>query len=267
MRMICVDDATVILEHTVKLCEGMPQIDEVRGFTNPLEALDFVKENPVDLALLDIEMPEMNGIQLAGKIKEVRPGTAVIFLTAYSQYAVEAFSVRASGYLLKPVTVDALTTEIGYVLAARPKKMTGDVVIRTFGNFDVYVKEQPVRFKSAKGKELLAYLVDRRGANVTRAEAFSVLWEDRDYDRGMQKSFDVVIRRLRETLREYKIENIFEMKQGTMRVCPEHFTCDAYLFYDGDVDVINTYPGEYMSSYSWASMTESFLTWKLTGER
>lgn len=267
MRVICVDDAAVILEHTVKLCEGMPQIDDVKGFTNPLEALDYVKENPVDLALLDIEMPELNGIELAQRIKEVRPGTSVIFLTAYSQYAVDAFAVRASGYLLKPVTVDALAKEIGYVYSARSKKLTGDVVIRTFGNFDVYVKDQPVRFKSAKGKELLAYLVDRRGGNVTRAEAFSVLWEDRDYDRGMQKSFDVVIRRLRETLREYKIENIFDLKQGTMRVRPENFTCDAYLFYDGDVDVINTYPGEYMSAYSWASMTESFLTWKLTGER
>ena len=53
MRVICVDDAAVILEHTVKLCEGMPQIDDVRGFTNPLEALDYVKENPVDLALLE----------------------------------------------------------------------------------------------------------------------------------------------------------------------------------------------------------------------
>ena len=63
MRVICVDDATVILQHTLKLLEGLPQIDEVKGFTNPLEALDFVKENPVDLALLDIEMPEMNGIQ------------------------------------------------------------------------------------------------------------------------------------------------------------------------------------------------------------
>ena len=256
MRVICVDDATVILQHTLKLLEEMPQIDEVKGFTNPLEALDFVKENPVDLALLDIEMPEMNGIQLAGKIKEVRPGVAIIFLTAYSQYAVDAFAVRAAGYLLKPVTAEALKKDIGYVLSARPKKVEGDIVIRTFGNFDVYVKGEPVRFKSAKGKELLAYLVDRRGGNVTRAEAFSVLWEDRDYDRGMQKSFDVVIRRLRETLREYKIEKIFEMKQGTMRVCPEHFTCDAYLFYDGDVDVINTYPGEYMSAYSWASMTE-----------
>ena len=67
MRVICVDDAAVILEHTVKLCEGMPQIDDVRGFTNPLEALDYVKENPVDLALLDIEMPEMNGDGLTFK--------------------------------------------------------------------------------------------------------------------------------------------------------------------------------------------------------
>ena len=134
MRVICVDDATVILQHTLKLLEEMPQIDEVKGFTNPLEALDFVKENPVDLALLDIEMPEMNGIQLAGKIKEVRPGVAIIFLTAYSQYAVDAFAVRAAGYLLKPVTAEALKKDIGYVLSVPtvPDFLTGREFLRFF---------------------------------------------------------------------------------------------------------------------------------------
>jgi hypothetical protein len=77
----------------------------------------------------------------------------------------------------------------------------------------------------------------------------------------MQKQMDVVIRRMRDTLREYGIAEIFEMKQGTLRVRPETFTCDAYLFFDGDPDVLNAYHGEYMSTYSWASMTESFLTW------
>ena len=267
MRALCVDDALPIMEDTVAMCKKLPEISSVTGFTRPREAMEWLEDHPVDLALLDIDMPEISGLMLAEHLKRKYPDAAVIFLTAFPEYAVQAIKLRTSGYLLKPVTAEALKKDIGYVLSARPKKVEGDIVIRTFGNFDVYVKGEPVRFKSAKGKELLAYLVDRRGGNVTRAEAFSVLWEDRDYDRGMQKSFDVVIRRLRETLREYKIEKIFEMKQGTMRVCPEHFTCDAYLFYDGDVDVINTYPGEYMSAYSWASMTESFLTWKLTGER
>ncbi|MBR3740776.1 MAG: response regulator, partial [Clostridia bacterium] len=82
------------------------------------------------------------------------------------------------------------------------------------------------------------------------------------YDRGMQKQLDVYIRSLRESLREYGAEEILEMEKGTLRVRPETFVCDAYQFFAGDSDAINAYRGEYMSAYSWASMTESILSWK-----
>ena len=268
MKVICVDDSPVILQHTVSLCERNPKIDEVHGFTEPEEGLRWIEENPADIALLDIEMPGMTGIELAEKIKRSRPGTAVIFLTAYPQYAVDAFSVRASGYLVKPVSEEQLNRELDYVFENHPPaRPESRIRVKTFGNFDVFIGSDPIRFKSSKSKELLAYLVDRRGGSVTRAEAFAVLWEDREYDRGMQKQLDVIIRSLRETLRQYDAEEIFEMKMRTMRVCPERFSCDSYQFFDGDVDAVNSYAGEYMNSYSWASMTESFLTWKLTGEK
>ena len=48
-----------------------------------------------------------------------------------------------------------------------------------------------------------------------------------------------------------------------MRILPEHFTCDAYQFFLGDSDAVNAYQGEYMNSYSWASMTESLMYWKV----
>ena len=136
--------------------------------------------------------------------------------------------------------------------------------VRTFGNFDVYVDGRPVSFKLAKSKELLAYLVDRQGSGVSRAELFAAVWEDRLYDRKQQKQFDVYIRSLRETLREYGIPEIMEMEKGTLRVRPDTFLCDAYLFYSGDSNSINAYRGEYMSSYSWANMTEAILYWKTT---
>ena len=80
------------------------------------------------------------------------------------------------------------------------------------------------------------------------------------YDRSMQKQFDVIIRSMKDTLREYGIERIFEMKKGSLRICPEQVDCDMYRFFDGDVEAFNAYHGEYMNPYSWASLTESYLS-------
>ena len=264
MRAICVDDERIILEDTISLCLELPQIDEAKGFTRAADALTWLEDNDADLALLDIDMPGMNGIDLAAAIKQKRPETAIIFLTGYSEYAIEAFAVRASGYLMKPVTRDKLAADVAYALSGKRKTPTGHVVIKTFGNFDVFVDNEPVQFKMAKCKELLAYLVDKQGTSVTRSEAFAAVWEDRPYDRGMQKQLDVYIRSLRATLREFGIEEILEMHRGILRIVPERFVCDAYLFFKGDGDTVNSYRGQYMSAYSWASMTESLMCWSQT---
>ena len=263
MRAICVDDEKLIMEDILALCLTLPQIDEAKGFTRAKEALDYLEDNLIDLAILDIDMPGMNGIELAAAIKEKWPETAILFLTGYSQYAVDAFKVRASGYLLKPVTREMLAADVAYALKGKRTRPAAHILIKTFGNFDVFVDDQLVTFKMARSKELLAYLVDKQGGSVTRREAFAILWEDRLYDRGMQKQMDVVIRRLRSTLDEYGIGEIFEMKNGNMRICPEEFTCDIYEFYEGNPDAINEYRGEYMNAYSWASLTESYISWKL----
>lgn len=264
MRAICVDDERIILEDVVSLCLELPQIHEAKGFTRAADALTWLEGNDADLALLDIDMPGMNGIELAAAIKKKRPDTAIIFLTGYSEYAVEAFAVRASGYLMKPVTQEKLEKDVTYALAGKREPPAGHVVVKTFGTFDVLVDGSPVRFKMAKCRELLAYLVDRQGGSVTRAELFAAVWEDRLYDRGMQKQLDVYIRSLRATLREYGIEDILEMSRGALRIIPDRFVCDAYLFFKGDGDAVNAYRGQYMSAYSWASMTESLLSWSQT---
>lgn len=216
----------------------------------------------MDLALLDVEMSGMTGIELAAVLKQRQPDAAVVFLTAYPKYAVDAFAVRASGYLLKPVTPEALAADVAHALSGRRKPLEGHVVIRTFGAFDVLADGRMVEFKRAKSKEILAFLVDRQGGTATRAEVFAALWEDRAYDRGMQKHLDNCVRALRNTLREYGIEEILETTRGTLRVNPDTFVCDLYRFLEGDRDAVQAYRGEYMSAYSWANMTESLLTWR-----
>lgn len=263
MRAICVDDEKLITDYVVSLCRETPPLTEAQGFTRAGDALKWLKDHDAELALLDIDMPDMNGLKLASEIKKHRPDTAIIFLTGYSEYAVNAFDLHASGYLLKPVDREKLAAEIAYALSGKRKASQGRIAARTFGSFDLYVNGETVAFRQAKCKELLAYLIDRQGGSVTRAEAFAILWEDRLYDRGMQKQFDVIIRSLRDTLEEYGIGEILEMKKGALRIRPELITCDAWRFFQGDADAVNAFRGEYLSAYSWGAETESFMSRKL----
>ena len=83
MKIICVDDERLLMECTVSRCRELGMVDEVNGFVRPDEALGYIENNTVDIALLDIEMPGMNGIELAARIKSASPDTAIVFLTGY----------------------------------------------------------------------------------------------------------------------------------------------------------------------------------------
>ena len=266
MRIICIDDEPLILNMTVELCEKLPQKPEVKGFAKANEALVWLEDHAADIALLDINMPDMSGLRLAAKIRGIDPNTAIIFLTGYSEYAVDAFKLHASGYLMKPVNKARLAEEIEHAAKLRgnhkEKKPSENerVTAHTFGEFDLFVDGQPVSFPRSKSKELLAYLIDRQGGGISRATAAAALWEDSLYDRSMQKQLDVIIRSLRSTLESVGAQDIFELDSGTMRVVPEKIDCDLYRFLSGDADAVNSYRGEYMNAYAWANMTEAFLT-------
>lgn len=259
MRAICVDDEPLVLDLVVALCRELPQLSEVQGFGSAEEALSYVERQKVDLALLDIDMPDMNGIELAMRIKQRQPDTAILFLTGYAQYALDAFQVHASGYLLKPIDREKLAAEVAWALRGRPTRATGHIAAKTFGEFDLFVDGKAVSFPRAKAKELLAYLIDRQGGSVTRPAVFAALWEDLPYDRSRQKYLDVVIRSLRDTLSANGAGELLILQKGTLRIDPEQLDCDLYRFIRGDVDAINAYRGEYMNAYSWASLSEAWV--------
>jgi two-component SAPR family response regulator len=268
MRAICVDDEGLILQRTESLLKKTKIFEDVESFMDPTEAIEAVDSNPADIALLDIDMPEMSGLELATNLKSKCPGIRIIFLTGYSEYAVDAYAMHATGYLLKPISYDKLLSEIEYALeglgtsgtaAESVTQNSSRVKVVTFGFFNVLVDDKPVVFKRSKAKELLACLVDRQGQFVARKDLFYILWEDDDYDRAKQKYFDTIIRSLKDTLEEYGISDIFEAESGMMRVVPEKLDCDLYKFLNKDKSAMESYRGEYMSSYSWASETEGYL--------
>ena len=267
MTAVCVDDEGLILSRTVSLVKKTKKFDKVESFMDAFDALEFLDKEKAELALLDIDMPQMGGLELATAMKEKCPGIRIIFLTGYSEYAVDAYAMHATGYLLKPVSYDRLFSEIEFALGSSeaPKgagslQVTSGIRVQTFGYFNVLVEGKPVIFKRTKAKELLACLVDRQGQFVSRKDLFYILWEDDDYDRAKQKYFDTIIRSLKETLDEYGISEIFEAEKGLMRVVPEKIDCDLYRFLVKDKEAMESFRGEYMSSYSWASVTEGYLT-------
>ena len=260
MRALCVDDALPIMEDTVAMCKKLPEITSVTGFTRPREALEWLEDHPVDLALLDIDMPEISGLMLAEQVKRKYPGAAVIFLTAFPQYAVQAIKLRTSGYLLKPVSLEDLREEVTYAHSRKPERPSDHIVVQTFGNFEIFVNGETLVFHRAKARELLAYLIDRAGRGVNRPGIFAALWEEGLYDYSRQKYLDVIIRSLRETLKEAGIEEILEMKNGFLRIRPELVNCDLYRFLKNDPEAVNAYRGEYLEEYPWAVFNTDALS-------
>lgn len=100
MIAIAIDDEPQALEVLRRLSEKIPFLDLKQTFTDALEALDYLQQNPVDLVFLDIKMPDISGLDWA-KGLSVRP--LIIFTTAYQEYAAESYELEAVDYLVKPI--------------------------------------------------------------------------------------------------------------------------------------------------------------------
>ena len=259
MTAICVDDEANALQVIETLCRRLPQLDRVVGFTSSAEALAWMAQNPADLALLDVDMPGLSGLELARVIQDKYPDTAIIFLTGYPQFAVEAFALHVSGYLLKPVGRETLSQEVDHALAGKAPRVPPKIQVQTFGEFTFTVDGVPVSFGRAKAKELMAFLIERRGNGATRLQIFDALWENRPYDRSMQKQLDVVIRGVKAALLDQGVTELFAMENGGIWIRPEQVECDLYRFLDGDEATIRGYTGNYLSAYPWAEETAEQL--------
>jgi two-component SAPR family response regulator len=268
MNAICVDDEELILSRTASLMKKTNIFDSVEAFMDPEDAITYMDEKKVDLALLDIDMPGMGGLELATNLVQKNPEIKIIFLTGYSEYAIDAYAMHATGYLLKPIGYDKLVSELEFALGPALEEKTEDsaeakkpkVKVQTFGYFNILVDDKLVTFKRNKAKEVIACLVDLKGQYISRKDLFYILWEDDDYDRAKQKYLDTIIRSLKETLEEYGISDIFKVESGMMRIVPEKLDCDLYRFLNNEKAAVESFRGEYMNSYSWASATEGYLT-------
>lgn len=261
MNVVILDDEKWILMELKSLCLECKEINLIEEFINPLELLEFCKNrSDIDLAILDIELPEISGLDVGRKLKNINSDINLIYATGYEEHALEAFKIHAIAYLLKPYDREEFKYAIDIAKRLCKNKK---IFIRTFGRFDLFVNGRVIKFKRAKAKELLALLVDRQGGIVTMQYAVDKLWPNRFYDDSTKQMYRDAISKLRQTLNENNCNSLVSFERGASYINLEEFDCDYYRLVSKDTDAMNDYNGEYMFDYEWSYNTQSLIECKL----
>ncbi len=256
MLFIAVDDEAYMLDEIAEALHSVRPKDEILTFSSPITALEAVREQMVDAAFLDIQMGGMTGIDLAIQMKRLQPDIHIIFVTGYQEYAVQAYQIHATGYLLKPISEGDIARELTFIYGDEPKQKFR---VQTFGGFELFVNEKPVKFDRSKAKELLAFLIDKKGTGTTTAEAYAALFEDADGSSSGKSYFRNIVRSLKTTLKNVGAGCILLRDFNRLAVDPKVLDCDYYRFLDGDPIAINHFRDDYLPQYSWAELQNAAL--------
>ncbi len=263
MRVIAVDDEPLALKDLIEAIESSEAEVSVRGFSMPKKALSYVERNEVSVAFLDVELGSMDGLTLAKQLLDRQPDMNIVFVTGHSQYAVDAFSLFASGYILKPAEAHEITKVIQNLRKPLAAEGFTPLVVRTFGNFEVFSKGEALHFYRSKSKELLAYLILKRGTSCTLRELCAVLFEDKCYDKSLSSQMQTIISSLIRSLEEVGAKELIIRSFNSLSVDTTRIECDYYQLLEGNPQAKSAFMGEFMSNYSWSESTNAFLTGKL----
>ncbi len=251
MKILVADDEQYALDNMVKVIREVKEDADIIAFNEPEDVVEYIKDNSIDVAFLDIEMGSMTGIEVAKQIKMYYPKVNIVFVTAYDQYMAQAIQLRMSGYVEKPATKEKIRIELEDLKYPVQSIDSGKIVVRCFGNFEVFVDGKILDFEKAKTKEMLAYLIDRHGSSVTTGELRSILWEDATTDVNTRSYLSKTKKDLVATLKKAGIRDIFIETRGKYSIDTSKITCDYYNYLDDIPEGVRAYNGEYMSQYSW----------------
>lgn len=274
LRIITVDDENTALKWFHRIASENLKVSIEGEFLYAEEAIAFVRQHPVDAAFLDIEMPEMGGFELAEKLMEIDPYINVIFITAYNQYALEAFRAHAIGYLLKPLDSEEFGEQINLLIrryTLRPTRHHNQrLYIKCFGQFSVGTKAEgtsAIQWKTAKAEELFALLIHHQGRVKSKESLIETLWPELD-PRKSGNLFRVTCTYLRHALADLGFPNLLLRELDGYKLNTDLIDCDLFRFIINPIHsqgeksleaVAALYSGEYLEgkSYDWASAAKT----------
>lgn len=247
IRIIVVDDMPKARKMLRRHLDGVENIEILADMGTAVEAVEYVRNHAVDLVFMDIEMPEMNGIEGAKIMATFEHAPEIVFLTAYSDYAIDAWKTDAIYYVVKPFAADDVKEAVNKY---KRRHHISDIKVEVmcFPVFNVFVNGKPVYFKNKKSKELMAYLVHYKGGWVENADVCYAIFEEID-EENAKNNLRTYVNRLKVTLEKVGVIDVVEHSYGKLRVNPEKFACDYYQYLEGNNLL---FQGEYLKEYSWA---------------
>lgn len=223
MKAILVDDEILALERLEKMLKNDTEdITVVGTCSNPLKVEIMVKQLQPDIIFLDIEMPELNGLQLAERIQEAYPEIEIVFVTAFDRYAVQAFELYAIDYIMKPIRLERLQTTIQRLqtrLAEDSKtsnsKNKTSHYINFFHKLNVQFPDsntETIKWRTAKAQELFTYMLHHRNQVIYRDTILELLWPDFDISRGSKQLYTTIYH-IRQMLKKLGLDDMTISRQ------------------------------------------------------
>lgn len=261
MDYLIVDDENLILSDEARTLQAVVGEDsQVYTADNYVDALDIAKNIQPYVVFLDVDMPEMNGLDLSRKIVELSPNSNIVFVTGFQKYGLDAWKTDASAFLLKPARKQDFQEALSKLRKPNvfEKESKPKLEFRCFGNFEIFYEGKPLLFKRRHCKEFIAYLIDKHGASVTTDELRTIIWGEEEDSEAKKSYIRTLASDIRRSLALCDAKDIFFNNHGMYSLDTSKIYCDLYEYEAGRLPK-EYFHGEYMNQYGWAEETGAML--------
>ncbi len=278
MRLFLVDDERLALLQLERMVRQIDESFTIELYQNPADAVEQAKLKQPDVVFLDIHMPEISGLQAAELIQSDCPDTDVVFVTAYDEYALQAFELNAVDYVLKPLQTARVQKTIERLVKLRRSRADMDVravssaavqLIQCFKTLKLAPNgEQPEvpKWRTAKAQELFAYLLHHRGQIVHKLTLLELFFPDSNVKKAMTQLYTAIYQ-IRQCLQKMgmgisllnsSIQEGYVLDIGTVELDVvswerelEQIGSSVEVHHERLLQLLNEYEGDYLQDYGY----------------
>ncbi|WP_230199477.1 response regulator [Bacillus ndiopicus] len=189
------------------------KIEIVGEFDDPIEAYENIKSLKPDVIFSDIEMPDLNGLELAEKIQEIQPSVEIVFITGFDRYAIDAFNIHAIDYMLKPIQKERLhktLARLQLLLSDKPIQKSNSTCLQLLGGLKVVSADGQVhsmKWRTTKAKEIFSYILSRHEKTISKDALLELFWSGVDMERSVKQLYTTIYT-IRKTLKQYDLHDV-----------------------------------------------------------